>query len=280
MAEYFRITDKTLHWFLPLLPKSEKDALEAGRDVYAIGAACEKRACGILVFRMGEMADIRYFAVAEEYRRKGIAAGMVGFLCRHMWESVTPVTCTFSARDMQDPVYSFFNSMWNFSIAQEEGFACRVPLAALAENKFLAPLKEKKTEHPSFFSLTPLEQKDFFRQMQEEGNFYLREIRKEEYVKPLCLCGMDGKQVKAAIFVTKAEEGAADLELAYAWCAKGWQKTLVELLAQAAAKIPAGAEGCLYISAVTQASAAIVEKLLPERETLSGYYRAVWDMEL
>ncbi len=278
MAEYFRITEDTLHWFLPLLPKNEEDALKRGQDIFAVGAACGRRACGILVFQTGEIADIRYLAVAEEYRRKGIATGMVEFLCRHMWESATPVTCTFSAEDMLDPLYCLFDDMGNFSVAREEGFACRIPLAALAENKMLAPLMGKELGHPSFFSLTPLEQKNFLQKMHEQGNLYLREIKEEQYIKPLCLCGVDGGDVKAAVFVTQEE--APDLELAFAWCGQGWQKTLIELLAQAGAQIPRNAEGYLSIAAVTPVSAGIVEKLLPERETLGGYYRAVWDMEL
>ena len=279
MADYFRITEGTLHWFLPLLPQSEVDALKnMPDDVVAIGASCEKCACGILVFKGGEIVDIRYIAVAEKYRRQGVATGMIDFLCRHMWESATPVTCTFAAQDRLDPMYSLFNSMWNFSIGQEEGFSCRIPLSALAESKTLAPLKKRSTAHPSFFSLTPLEQKNFFQQMHELGNIYLNEIKEEQYKKDLCLCETDKSDVKAAIFVTQEE--APDMELVFAWCAQGWQKTLIELLAQAGAQIPAGAEGFLSIAAVTPFSAAIVEKLLPERELLGNYYRAVWDMEL
>lgn len=279
MIEYFRITEDMLHWFLPLLSKSEENTLKNGKDIYAIGAVCDKHACGILVFYLEEMADIRYLAVAEDYRRRGIATGMVTFLCRHMLDSVTPVTCTFSAEGPLNPLRLLFTEMGNFSVAEEEGFACRVRLASLAGNKILAPLRARKRSDPSFFSLTPLEQKGFLQKIYGQDIFYLREIREEQYNKPLCLCVADGGEVKAAIFVTQ-EKDTPDLELAFAWCAPGCQKMLVELLAQASGQIPEDAEGYLYIAAVTPASAAIVEKILPEREMLGGYCRAVWDMEL
>lgn len=279
MVSYFRITEEKLHWFVPLLSKGEEAALKSRKDVYAIGAVCDKCACGILVFQLGEVADIRYLAVSEKYRRQGIATGMVTFLYRHMWDSLTPVTCTFASKGLDDPIYLLFADMGNFSVAEAGGYSCRVRLKGLPGNKVLAPLKENKLNYPSFFSLTPLAQKNFMQKMYEENNFYLQEIQEEQYRKDLCLCDTDGNEVKAAIFITQEME-TPDLELAFAWCAPGRQKALVELLAQASAMLPEDLEGYLYISAVTPTSVAIVEKILPEKETLGSYCQAVWDMEL
>lgn len=281
MIRYIRITEETLQWFSPLLPQKEEENLKNGKGIYAIGAAWGKRACGILVFQIVQgIIDIRYLAVSEEYRRKGIATGMAGYLCQHAWPTATPVTCTFSAAGFEDPLYLFFISMANFSVAKEEGIFCRVPLASLVENPLLVALRGRKLNHPAFFSLSRKEQERCFSQMRQQDSFLLDEVSEKEYCKPLCLCEMEGEKIKAAVFVVCTEEGGVDLELAYAWCAQGWQKTLIELLAQASERIPKDAEGYLYISAITPASEAIVEKMLPERETLGGYYRAVWDMEL
>lgn len=279
MVSYFRITEEKLHWFAPLLSQSEEAALKSRGDVYAIGAVCDKCACGILVFQLGEIADIRYLAVSEKYRRQGIATGMITFLCRYMWDSLTPVTCSFASKGLDDPIYLLFADMGNFSVAESGGYSCRVSLKELPENKVLAPLKGHKLNHPSFFSLTPSERKGFMQKMYEQNNFYLREIPEEQYRKDFCLCNMDGNEVKAAIFITQ-ETGTPDLELAFAWCAPGRQKALIELLAQASAMVQGDSEGYLYISAVTPPSVAIVEKILPEREMLGSYCQAVWDMEL
>lgn len=53
-------------------------------NVYAVGAVKAGCLCGVLVFRAdGELLiDIQYIAVAEAYRRQGIANGLIDFLCK------------------------------------------------------------------------------------------------------------------------------------------------------------------------------------------------------
>lgn len=145
MREFIRITDKTLHWFQPLLEEPLIRRLanpESG--TYAIGAVEDKTACGVLVFRTGDpAAEILTLAVSPQYRRRGIARGMVEYLCRHAWATVTPVVCSFAAPDRQDPVYLFFAHLESFSVAPEEGLVCRVPLSELPRRK-LAAMGEKR----------------------------------------------------------------------------------------------------------------------------------------
>ena len=76
------------------------------------------------------------------------------------------------------------------------------------------------------------------------------------------------------MFISQREQ---DLELACAWCAPGGSNDLMGLLAKVCVELPQ--EGVIWIAAVTPVSAAIVDKLLPDRKIVSRYYRAVWDME-
>ena len=50
------------------------------------------------------------------------------------------------------------------------------------------------------------------------------------------------------------------------------------LLARACTQLPEG-PGWLRIAAVTPQSAALVDKLLPQRQITARYYRAAWDIE-
>jgi len=278
--QYIRLTRDSLKWFLPLLPPEEERALLEERDVYAIGAIREGSACGILVFSASdELADIRYLAVSPSYRRKGIARGMLRYLCSCADTSVTPVSCVFPAHDKQEPVYLLFAGLDTFSVSEEEGYRCRISMAAAGNAPRLAKIRGRGGRPRSFFELPATEQKRFFRMLLQQDIYYLREIPKESYVKPLCLytSGAAGG-IASAVFVSELEEGSPDLELNFAWAAPGRQNDLICLLAELSGLLPQ--EGDLWISAVNPSSASIVDKLLPDREITDRFYRASWDMEL
>lgn len=279
MTQYIRITEKTLHWFQPLLPPEETRLLTCGHPFYAIGAVRDRTACGVLVFQAGpQLADIRYLAVADSYRHQGIATGMVDYLCQHAKASVTPVTCTFAVADLQDPIYLFFAQWDRFSVAPEDGFYCQIPLAGLARQPSLTALRGRGLTPQPFFSLPKAAQRGFLLQLQRQGIYFLREIPEEQYCQPLCLCCMGAENVEAAIFLTHAER-EQDLELVCAWCAPNRHQSLMGLLAEACAQLPSTEDGILRIAAVTPVSAAIVDKLLPQRQITARFYQAAWDMD-
>ena len=237
MAEYIRLTEQTLHWFQSLLPPAHQ-TLREQEGFFILGAVQAGVACGTLVFQLQQlaevpMANIRFLAVAEGYRRRGIATGLIRFLCRCCYDSVTPVLCTFSAPDKTDPVYLLFAEMEDFSVAEAEGYVCQIPLSCLAGDPTLA--------------------------------------------KPLCLYTRDSEHVTAALFFSR---DGTDLELSFAWSAPGGQRDLMGLLGRVAVQFSAGSRGMLRIAAVSPASAAIVDKLLPGREITARFYQAAWDMEL
>ncbi|MCD7806451.1 MAG: hypothetical protein LUH19_03810 [Lachnospiraceae bacterium] len=274
-VQYIRLTDKTRSWFLPLLPAEFQNSREDD-GIYTIGAVCEKTACGVLVFQLrNAMADIRWLLVSEGFRRRKIATGMIGYLCAHAWDSVTPVTCTFPALGKSDPLYLLFEEMDTFSVSEEEGFTYQIPCAKAAQNPTLLSLGGHGRTPRLFLELSPTLRKSFYYELHAQGIYYLEDIREEEMVPSLCLCTVDEKKITAALFFTGKNE---NLELSFAYSASGAQKDLMELFSQACRRLPQ--EGNLKISAVNPASLALMEKLLPEKETIAGFYRAVWDMEL
>ncbi len=278
--QYIRLTNDTLKWFLPLLPPEEERALLAGGDVYAIGAVRDESACGILVFSAtDELVNIRYLAVSPSYRRKGIARGMLQYLCKYADTAVTPVTCVFPAHDKQEPVYLLFAGLDTFSVSEEEGYRCRLSMAEVRNSPRLVKLRERGGRPRPFFELPAKEQKGFFQMLFQQDIYYLREIPKESYVKPLCLytSGANGS-ITSAVFMSELEKGSPDLELNFAWAAPGRQNDLIGLLAEVSGLLLQ--EGDLWISAVNPVSASMVDKLLPDREITDRFYRASWDMEL
>ena len=281
MTEYIRLTEQTLRWFQPLLPPACQ-ALREQEETYILGAIRDGAACGVLVFRLDRLkeifvAEIRYLAVAEGFRRRGIATGLIRFLCRCCYDSVTPVLCTFSAPDKTDPLYLLFAEMEGFSVDEAEGYVCRVPLAGLAGDPALAALAERGRQPHRLFDLPAATRRSFLLDLKRRGALYLQEADGESLVKPLCLYTRGGESITAALFFSR---DGADLELSFAWCAPGGQRDLMGLLGRVAVQVPAGARGMLRIAAASPASMAIVDKLLPGREITARFYQAAWDMEL
>lgn len=275
MREFFRITDETLHWFSPLLSEELCLRLTRHRDIYAIGAVEDGVACGTLVFRIVRpAAEICMIVVASAYRRRGIARGMVEYLCRYAWETTTPVICSFAASSRHDPVYLFFAELEHFSVALEEGLIYQIPLSAIPRSR-LAALRDAAGSACPFFSLPATVRRRFFHRLKQQHALLWDGLDGQDCCQPLCLCAIDGEEIKAAVFLS---EDGADMELSFAWCAPGCHRRLMTLLAQAAEQLP-DRTGNLRIAAVTPASAALVDKLLPKREILARYYQAAWDMQ-
>lgn len=281
MAEYIYVTDDVLQWFLPLLPESEQKALLEDPHVYAIGAVEDSTACGVmLIYAMEEenVEQLRYLVVGDDYRRQGIGTGMVQYLCRELYEDATLLTCAFGASGKEDPVYRFFADMWNFTIEDEEGYYCRIPLKALKESEKLAGMKGKGRNAVPFFSLPEREQRSFRNKLLEQDVNYLREIPEEDFAKDLCMCcKTDFGDISAAVFMTQ-ESAESDLELACVWGTPNGRKDLMGLFAHVNSLLPDREDRYLNIAAVNDASVSLVEKLFPEREIVRRYYMAAWDM--
>lgn len=275
MLTYIRLTNQTMPWFQPLFPQGDR-AWSEDSDMYAIGAIQDGVACGILIFQMiQEWADIRFLAVAEGYRRQGIATGLVRYLCQNALPSLTPILCTFAAADKCDPVYLLFAEMGYFSLEEQEGYACQVPIADLGHNQMLAALRGRGRTPRKFFDLTAAERRQFLLTLERQGVYYLHGMDESALLPSLCLYTQGEHGNTAAVFLSGP---GPDLELSCAWSVQGGQNDLMGLLAYAATQLPQ--EGTLRINAVTPISAAIVDKLLPQRVITARYYQAAWDMEL
>ncbi|MCD8195803.1 MAG: hypothetical protein LUE24_01300 [Lachnospiraceae bacterium] len=275
MMECIRVTDSTKSWFLPLLP-AEFQSPQENLGVYLIGAVMDGVACGAMAVQLrDDLADIRWFYVAEEYRERGVASGMLDCLCRLMWEDAIPVTCTFAAADQEDPLYLFFAEKENFSVEPQEGYVCRIPLAELAEDSSITELGGRGATPQEFFALSALERKRFYQKLQELDVHYLEDVSEEELFPSLCLYTKEGGNLKTAAFIVREGE---ELELVCLYSVPGAQRDLMNVLAELCRRLPK--TGNLWISAVNPSSAALTDRLLPQRVITARYYRAAWDMEL
>jgi len=276
--QYGRIGKQQLSAFLPLLPENQQELLRE-RDVYAAGAVKDGYACGVLLFRANSLtADMLHLAVAEPYRRQGIANGLIDCLCESAWQTGTAVLATFAAADRSEPICRLLTRRGDFTIVESEDYICRIPCDTLTSVPLHAAPPAGSRIEP-FYKLPEGAQHSFLSHLREENAEFVRGLQEErrQMLEPLCLCVTGHGTVQAAVFCQN-QEGSVLLSFAYA--RSGHSAALVslvsrlrELLTMAAAKVP-----YLYIAAVTPESRKLVEKLLPQREIVEHFYTAGWDM--
>lgn len=277
MIQYGLISKVQETAFLPLIPEGCPSLSENG--IYAIGAVKDARACGVLVFRADEMtADILHLAVAEPFRRQGIANGLIDFLCRSAWETATAVISSFSAPDRDDPMCRLLIRRGDFTLEETEDYICRISCKDLDEVELPAALPAGSRIEP-FYKLRPNMQSRFFSELKEDNAEFARGLQRDQdqMLKSLCLCVTNESEVQAAVFCNNQD---GNVLLSFVYASPNHTRALIallarlrELLLKAADKVP-----YLQIAAVTPQSRKLIDKLLPQRETTRRFYMASWDM--
>ena len=278
-VQYGLLTKEHLNVLARQLPEVELAA--AADNIYAIGAMQDHCICGVLVFRAdGEiLIDIQYIAVAEAYRRQGIADGLIDFLCKSAWKSTTAVLCTFAAKDWDAPLCRLFIRRGDFTLAETESYICRFPCRELPQVRWNATLPSGM-RIATFYDLPELLQRRFINEMKQDNQEFAEGIcaERKQMLHPLCICAVDASAtVQVAIFCQRREQ---DIELSLAYCAHGHVNALIALFARLRELLIRAGDyvSDLWIAAVTPQSRKLIDKLLPEREIIEKFYTACWDM--
>ena len=277
--QYGLLTKEQLRAFAPLLPDAAQAA--PAEDLYAIGAAKDDRICGVLVFRAdGEhLIDIQHIAVAEGYRRQGIAASLLDFLCARAWETTTAVLCTFAAAGWDDSLCSLFIRRGDFTLTEAEGYICRFPCKALSQVELSAAPPAGVRIAP-FYALPEWARHRFLKEMSRDNPGFSAWLiaEREQMLRPLCLCAADSSDnIRAAVF---CQGRGHDVELSFAYATPNHARSLIALVGRLRELLLGAGEhvSYLWIAAVTPQSRKLVDTLLPGREITEKFYTACWDM--
>ena len=276
--QYYLLPSDSIDLFSPLLPAHIQSSLRQQSNTYAIGAVCGQQACGVLVFDLGEMlCNILHLAVAPSMRRKGVGQGLVNFLCSNAKQENLGVLCSFSAPDESAPLYRFFQERWDFTVAQDTGEVCRIPLSQLEQLKLPRASCTAGRIEP-FFQMPSDLRNAFLSDLSEQNREFFQglETQSQQLLPPLCLCAADDSSIRAALFCHQRD---GDVILSFL-CARpgngtvliGLLSRLRDLLIQAADRVP-----YLWISSVTPETQALLEAVAPQREIVSRFYLAGWD---
>jgi hypothetical protein len=221
--------------------------------------------------------EIEHLEVDPAYRGQGIGRGMVSYLCSFAKEYPTPIACTFSAEGKADPLYLFFAELGEFTVEEDVGFVCRIPPALWEAGRFRESPQGIRDITP-FFSLDAVTRERFAERLRE--SFVLTPPALEEgHIPELCLCRTQGDAVTACALMEK--NPAEGLTLSYVYCEPDRSPDLFGIFAELRRRLrePEYRNENVYVAAVTDSAARMVQELFPEAETLRRFYTAVWDMD-
>ena len=185
--------------------------------------------------------------------------------------------CAFSAPDEQTPLFLFFQDRWDFTVAEDSGEVCRIPLSQLDQLKIPAKFHFTGRIEP-FFQMPSDLRHGFLSDLSGQNREFFQglEAQSQQLLSPLCLCVADEDTIRAAIF---CHQRSGDVVLSFLCarpgngaCLMALLSRLRELLSQAADRVP-----YLWISSATPETQKLLEAIAPRRETVSRFYLAGWD---
>ena len=213
-----------------LLPNAERSFSEG--KVCGIGAVADKKAAGILLYcHDGFFVTIKYIAVCDALRRKGIGTFLVDTLCRAADSKSMGVTADFfsEGEPSEDDRYLFFSSLTGFSVNQEECAAYDISMEEL--KKVFGKVEAGKKNAlciRKFYDLTDREKKEFFRKTGIDPE--IAGVNKNA-LKELCIYIGNPADPEAAAFVRKGMDGSESTPvLSYVWGCKKNSMALLSLL--------------------------------------------------
>lgn len=276
-VELTRITDENSQWFRGMLGPELESQLSKRADFGAIGALERDVACGALVFcEQKTHISIEYLIVADEFRREGVGAALVAYLCERAAEREKLVYVFFLSPEGRE-LHGFFSSLPGFYVQQADALCYRISLAELAEKNALDSLNLPRVE-TQFLTLPKKVQNDFYRRqgLLEDGI-----VHPEDFLDTLCLATVDGGALTSCALV---EKGTKDgLYLSYVWVQKGYERSVMAVLCEIRARI-AEKNRCsdkfLYISAVNPESKHLLQHLFPKLRPCGAYWEASFDPTL
>ena len=279
--EYLKITADTYSWFEKLFSREQKAAFLNDRNLFAIGAVFSGIACGRLIFRnTGSYIQIIDIFVHERFRHYGLGRGMLLFLLKYAYREKVPVIAYFSDEKEDGKVRRFFETDKLFSIKKTGGFYCRVSTKDIRVKELLDLNKRHSKDFSvhTFSSLSPETRKAFFEGRNAAGDHMAREVLTKRGLRRLCLYVAKGRKINAVAFASLRRDG--NIELDYLWARKGASSSALFLLSEEIKMVLKPKKNFyIYIAAVSLATERIVDRLLPKREVLKYYYRAIFEKE-
>lgn len=269
-----RIYEQNLSAFSPLLNPDYERQLRSGM-LHAFGAVVRDVAEGILVFGVKKegLFLLHDLSVAPAYRQKGIAAELLTWFTQLALDEGAPVLTSFD--DTPDSAVRRLLEKCGFAVTDSIAKSFVVPLKALRGITVLDGMKYMEQVKP-VASENGLLWKRFCGKQEERGNTLLSISYAPEAEPELNLCIRQGAEIAGCVIGKRLSENRYELSHACTGEKQFW--ALMPLLAAFRENLLNMGEPSaeLSMTAVTEASVRLAQKLMPEECVCVGRKQAVF----
>lgn len=266
-------------WFKELLPEEYIPRLKEDEAWIGIGLVDDDTACGALVAIVEEdYVELQYIVVAPDFRRRKMATAMMRWMAKRCVVRELPLVGHFPVDSKADDLYLFFANCPGFSIAPTDecthvtSVQSLVPVARLdsAESADSIPFDRMTTAQRNLiYQAADAEGYPFLRQYEDRGDALDHQLTRTCF---------DENGVRATVFYEKLAGG--NLRLAFLYCRPDARRAVVSLLGKTAGMMQnTYADGTLEVLPMSEESAGLVKKLMPNAEITSAVYMLGQDID-
>ncbi len=268
------INKDNLEVFQTLLLPEEAESLRSGKELLALGIVEEGTACGAVSGWLKEgWFEIRSFYVAPAYRRKGGGRLMLESLCRLLKGRTGTLEISYTRTREEHETLGAFLKAFGFEKEDDRGETLyRILLGDVFQTSFFSGDFQPPQDVKAFSELSEWTLKQAYKKQLALGTDYMS--------KPLTDASLDGRMSMAIVrdneiqaFVAFDRSCAGQLTLA--WVQGGSDPNMLPVLFRSACAKAGelyGPEELLCVQAVNQASASLIQTLLPGAEAFSETY--------
>lgn len=268
-----------LDWFAQLLPKSQYLNLKAGGNWTGIGLIEDDTACGVLVAVVEEAyVELQYIVVAPEFRRRGVATAMMTWMAQRCTARFLPLIGHFDVASKADSLYLFFASCVGFSLAPTEDATYVTTISNLAP---IAKFAQDTAIGVPFVRMNPDQREAMYQAGETAGYPFLRNYETQQALldTQLSRCYFDENGVGAVLCYEKRD--GDNLCLSFLYCRPDARKSMVSMLGETAQLLQKSVyqAGQLEVMAMSEESAGLVHKLMPDAQVVSQLYMLGQDID-
>ncbi len=270
MMEFLSLDSDNLQWFAPLMPQQLPQRILRDEATMGVGVIMDDVACGTAVVVVTEnMVELVYLMVAPQYRRKGVATGLIDWLCTLCGKTIMPLVGYLPVENPDtDGLLRFFLDRSDFAIGQDPNETKMYTVSVGAITGLPAQVGDNPLTPVVFDSLTVDQRENFYDLMDGEGFEFVRTYgeRPKLTVPYLNLCFVEESDVVAAVFYEPYGEG--DVRLSFFYGREDARRQQAAVLVESLKRLVDSAyrNGTLHLAPMTEGEQWLIERLLPQKK--------------
>lgn len=275
-------SEPVLELFRDILPREFESKRKS--NTFLLGALDEEgEACGVLWYIFtGYAYEILFMGVHPDHRRQGVGTLLLQSFFESLYKmnKVFPVNIVYLKEDTED-FEEFIKAQKNL-LFEEPDQHYKIRKFDRDHSKIYQKMLEKKSKAKPFFQQSMRSRKEFLREQQEKGLYYMdsSDLEGSEYDEDLCFCVEENEHIFGVLLVKKLSENI--MELSYMYVDEERSAAALNMMAALGKAVEEKyPDAALTVQTVNEKSSNLLKGVFPENEPYYTEIRqAMWDFSL